>query len=43
MKQFDEIQSTYLAMNRLVFLLPVAILLKTAKQPVTVINENSDH
>ena len=42
-KQFDEIQSTYLAMNRLVFLLPVATFLKTAKHPVTVINESSDH
>ena len=43
MKQFDEIQSTYLAMNRLVFLLPVAILLETANHAVTVINESSDH
>ena len=43
MKRFDEIQSTYLAMNCLVFLLPVAILSKTVKYPVTVINESSDH
>ena len=42
-KQFDEIQSTYLAMNRLVFLLPVAILLETANHAVTVIKESSDH
>ena len=30
-------------MNRLVFLLPVAILFKTTKHPVTVINEGSDY
>ena len=43
MKHFDEIQSTYLAINRLVFLLPISILLKIAKHPVPVINESSDH
>ena len=42
-KRFDEIQSTYLAMNRLVSLLSVAITLKTAKHPVTVISESSYH
>ena len=42
-KRFDEIKSTYLAMNRLVSLLSVATTLKTAKHPVTVISERSYH